>query len=209
MQLLHDFNSLAHFLEERLQQPLPGQKAQLRLVPPYRSITLPESGYRKSSVCLLINAVNNIPFVVMIERTDDGKVHSGQIAFPGGKMENDETIEQTALRELEEETGLHAREIKVAGLLTPLYIPPSNFMVYPVVGLLLHEQTFIPNTAEVKTILQIPLQSFFNPEIININSKHKTLRGIVTSPAFHVGGVVIWGASAMILSEFLALFEKN
>ncbi|HNR47963.1 MAG TPA: CoA pyrophosphatase [Bacteroidia bacterium] len=209
MQLQHDFKSLKNFLVDRMQLPLPGQQAQLRMVPPYRSIHLPETGFKKSSVCLLIKSKNNDPHIVMIERTDDGKVHSGQIAFPGGKMETDETIYQTALRELEEETGLSSAIPEIAGSLTPLYIPPSNFMVYPVVGFLNSDLEFSPNISEVKRILEIPLSSFFVPEIIDAHAKHTSVRGIVTSPAYCVGGVVIWGASAMILSEFLALFEKS
>lgn len=209
MQLQHDFNSLKSFLVGRLQLALPGQQAQLRMVPPYRSVHLPESGFKKSSVCVLIKSINNDPHIVMIERTDDGKVHSGQIAFPGGKMEADETINQTALRELEEETGISSAFPEIAGSLTPLYIPPSNFMVYPIVSFLSTESEFSPNISEVKCILEIPLSSFFEPGIIDVHAKHTSVRGLVTSPAYRVGGVVIWGASAMILSEFLALFEKN
>lgn len=103
----------------------------------------------------------------------------------------------------------YLQQFEIAGSLTPLYIPPSNFMVYPVVGFLNSDLEFSPNISEVKRILEIPLSSFFVPEIIDAHAKHTSVRGIVTSPAYCVGGIVIWGASAMILSEFLALFEKS
>ena len=159
---------------------------------------------------LLLQNKNNIPNLIFIERADDGHVHSGQIALPGGKVEqHDKDLLATALRETKEEIGIDAKEINVLGKLSPLYIPPSNFLVNPFVGYAANKISFAHDEKEVKRILEIPLNDFFKEGVINISSEHKTHRGIIQAPAYELHGVKIWGATCMMLSEFLLLFPAK
>jgi 8-oxo-dGTP pyrophosphatase MutT (NUDIX family) len=211
MQPLQKFDDCIAFLIKRMKLPLPGLEAQLKLAPPFRNNIMPKvlTDYRKGSVMLLIKSIERQPHLIFIERSDDGKVHSGQIAFPGGKKdESDETLLSTAIRETEEEIGLAPHHISVLGELTQLYIPPSNFMVSPFVGYLENKTEYAISTKEVKRAIEIPLVDFFNKEVIVDDEVATTYRGPVSVPCYKLHGIQIWGASSMILSEFLALFDE-
>jgi 8-oxo-dGTP pyrophosphatase MutT (NUDIX family) len=205
-----DFQQCIDFLGERFQKPLPGPEAHKKLSPPHRHIpdiaTL--KNHRNSSVMLLVQNKNNIPHLIFIERADDGHVHSGQIALPGGKVEmHDKDLLATALRETKEEIGIHENKVQLLGKLSPLYIPPSNFLVNPFTGFVADEIIFSPDKKEVKQILEIPLSDFFKDDVVNFAAEHKTHRGIVKAPCYELHGVKIWGATCMIVTEFLSLFE--
>lgn len=210
MQPLRKFDDCIAFLKERMKKPLPGLQAQLKLAPPFRNNIMPKAldNYRKGSVMLLIKNIEQQPHVVFIERSEDGKVHSGQIAFPGGKKdESDEDLQATAIRETEEEIGLASHHISVLCELTQLYIPPSNFMVDPFVGCMERQIDYSINEKEVKRIIEIPLADFFNEGVIRNEDVVTTYRGFVSVPCYNLHGVQIWGASSMILSEFISLFD--
>jgi 8-oxo-dGTP pyrophosphatase MutT (NUDIX family) len=207
MKPLENFSDFSAFIFERLRKPLPGKMAQLKLAPPHRAHAEPETGYRLGCVCLPIKDVDGIPHLVMIKRAHDGKVHSGQMAFPGGKAEEGETPEAAALRELNEEIGIPTDYIRMAGPLTSLYIPPSNFKVIPFVVVQHLNFSYILNYDEVSSIVELPLNQLSQQQILQSNTRQVTLRGTVNVPAYVINDTVIWGASAMILAEFLALFE--
>jgi 8-oxo-dGTP pyrophosphatase MutT (NUDIX family) len=139
--------------------------------------------------------------LLLIKRTPDNSHHSGQISFPGGKADaTDASLLETALREYREETGADSSELKLAGLLSPLYIPVSNFMVYPHVFFADPLPRFNPSTEEVETIFTVPFHVF-------ISDKYRSefvieWKGIgYTIPCFRYKERIIWGATAMMISE--------
>jgi 8-oxo-dGTP pyrophosphatase MutT (NUDIX family) len=208
--IISDFTLCVAFLKQRLSMPLPGEEAQFKLAPSYRGKTdiLKLTNYKAGSVLMLIFSVLNEPHLLFIERADDGKVHSGQVAFPGGKKDaTDSGDSATALRETEEETGILQSSIEIIGALTQLYIPPSNFLVSPFVGFLNGEPQLNLSAVEVKRTIAVPLKEFFNENAISMEATHQTIRGNITAPAYVVQDIKIWGATSMILSEFLALFD--
>jgi len=145
--------------------------------------------------------------IVFIRRSEYVGIHSGQIAFPGGKYEDsDEDLRTTALREVEEEIGIKADAVEILGYLTDLYIPPSNFMVRAYVGYLKEEPVFNIDDREVQEVLVLGYEHFKHPDVINIREfkTHNSTR-LTKAPYFEVDGAIIWGATAMILTELLDL----
>ncbi len=193
-------------IKHRLQQPLPGKDAQYRMAPSYRPrISADEIAMqhpRLSGVLVLLYERNNEWFTVFTQRRKYEGVHSGQMSFPGGKFDDTDTdIVCTALREAEEEIGVSKSAIEVIGRLTELYIPPSNFLVHPVVAHLHGEKKFIAQEREVQEIVEIPLGFFLSADNIK-HTKIHLQHGLVTEvPAFVFGNHIIWGATAIVLSE--------
>lgn len=208
-----NFEDVIRRLELTLKAPLPGKPAQMNMSPIPVDMrrfeqVLPES-HRKSGVLILFYPDNNNTFFPLIKRPEYVGYHSGQIALPGGKMEiSDENIIQTALREAEEEVGIDRSQVKILGNLSDLYIPTSNFLVSPIVGFLDKRPEFLAEEKEVSRIIQTELQFLFRPEI----RKQKILRlsqsMSLDTPYFEIDGEVVWGATAMILSELIQLFQS-
>jgi 8-oxo-dGTP pyrophosphatase MutT (NUDIX family) len=200
-------------LKEKFQQPLPGHPAQDKMSHATRKFhRKPPRDARIACVLALFYPKNKMEggkewTMVLIEResSNPNDRHGGQISFPGGKLEEaDESLEQGALREAEEEVGVKAKEIKILGALTELYIPVSNFLVYPFVGYLENAPTFIPQLSEVRSIVEVSIAHLQKEE----TQKYKDLKvgdniTIKSVPYFDVDGHVVWGATAMILSELL------
>lgn len=161
------------------------------------------------SVLILIFPQNNKINIVFIQRTTYAGVHSGQISFPGGKPEpGDKDLIDTALRETEEEIGVSAKDIRILGKLTPLFIPVSNIEVYPVVGCISYKPEFKPDKTEVKSIIEIPLDYLLRPDIVK--KKTTVIQNTnIQIPYFNFNGRHIWGATAMILNEFLEVIKRN
>ncbi|MCG8411044.1 MAG: CoA pyrophosphatase [Bacteroidales bacterium] len=203
------FTDFLNNLEEGLQKELPGEKAHSKMAPGIREYFKPSQKARKAGVMILLYPKNNELFVVFIQRPKYNGPHSGQISFPGGKAEkSDKNIIETALRETKEEIGIQTDNVKVFGQLTPLHIPVSSFMVYPVIGICKTTPNFIPDKCEVKKIIEISLSELLNPE--NCTTKDFTYGDIsFVAPVYNPTGVTIWGATAMILSEFIEIIEKN
>lgn len=208
-----DLSTLFQLFSSRLQEPLPGNEAHVKMSPSYRKtlaemMELPGFSPKMGAVLLYLYAKNAEIHLVMIKRPEYLGVHSGQVAFPGGKMEEtDADIIQTALREAFEEVGILPERVQVAGTLSPLYIPPSNFLVYPVIGFGTADQVFQPDSREVEYILEIPVSELFNPENQGSGRFRTTSSLTVTSPYYEIFREKIWGASAMILSEFLEVLK--
>lgn len=201
------------FLNKRLQQSLPGQHAQRRMAPnpkngshSSRHYEPEHDDFRNSSVLVPITTWNEKPEIVLTLRTASIK-HGGQISFPGGGREGDESIEETALREAQEEIGLHPESVEVAGLLTPLYVGHSDNMVTPVVGFLMEEQEFTPNPNEVDEVFQVSLEALVADH--NLNDEEWNLRGVTYRvPFWDIHRVPLWGATAMMLNELVELFKE-
>jgi 8-oxo-dGTP pyrophosphatase MutT (NUDIX family) len=201
-------------LTDLLQKPLPGQDAQYRMAPGYRPKLAKDEVLAQNpkvgAVMILLYERYGEWHTVFTQRHSYDGVHSGQMSFPGGKRdEGDPDLNYTALRETQEEVGVEPTTIKVIGSLSDLYIPPSNFLVYPVVGYAENRPDFKPQEAEVKEIVELPLSFFLNSENIKRDTRIKLYNGnYVTVPAYVFNDYVIWGATAIILSEFTYLLEQ-
>lgn len=205
------FEPLVAKLKNSLKQPLPGQNAQAKMAPYKGRVSIPNKSVldkaKKAAVLLLLFQQNNEAYTVFIKRATYKGVHSAQVSFPGGKREEgDRNFTQTALRETEEEIGINRNDIEVIGQLSQVYIPPSNFLVEPFVGILNAPPIFTPDPYEVESILPISIAHIVNPQnhiITNINVRGATLK----VPAIQIKNDVIWGATAIILAEFGAVIN--
>lgn len=195
--------------------PLPGEMAQFKMSPPYREslLKMNEQVIKKSKkaavMALFYPNINNETHVVLIKRKSYKGVHSAQFAFPGGKAEiSDMTLMDTALRETEEEIGVPKHSVKVVKALTELYIPPSNFTVFPYVGTTVNTPTFIKQDSEVEAIVEVSLQHFLNDAVVSTTTVQTSYNIEVEVPAFYLNGNVVWGATAMMLSEIKELLKQ-
>ncbi len=201
------------YLCARLQGPLPGRAAQLRMASARRIEELhaapavpPDA--RIACVLNLLFWEGGEWHTVLIRRSANPRDrHSGQVSFPGGRWEEtDGPLVNVALREAEEEIGVPPQSVEILGQLTELYIPVSHFLVYPFVGMLKEAVAFRPQPGEVEGILLPSLSLLSMPE----NRKVTDIsvgQGLVirNTPYFDVEGNIVWGATAMILSEFLEI----
>lgn len=168
-----------------------------------------EDNAKKSAVLILFYPKNNQTHIALIKRSTDNSVHSAQISFPGGKSEvSDKSLIHTALREAEEEIGIVADSVKIIGSLTKLYIPPSNFDVFPFVGVTYSTPVFKPNY-EVQKILEVDLATLMNPATCTYKKiQHRTGNDFVV-PCYYIQGEVVWGATAMIISELMEMINSE
>ncbi len=201
-------------LHEELSKPLPGEEAQYRMAPPYRPNLSKEEIMRLnpkiSGVMVLLYEKNGLLNIVFTQRKTYEGVHSGQMSFPGGKRDEDDAdLIQTALRETEEEIGVERNRIEVIGKLSELYIPPSNFLVTPTVGFSDSVSSFHPQENEVDKVVEIPVEFFLDKNNINFKTEIKIFNGnVVHVPAYIYNEHVIWGATAIMLSEFTFIVER-
>ena len=142
--------------------------------------------------------------IVLTVRADSLGRHSGQVSLPGGGVEPGETFEQAALREAHEEIGLPLESVRVLGALTSLDIPVSSFRLHPVVAVTTSRPTLFPSDAEVAQILEVSVDQLLDPAHFVLTERERDGFAL-TIPAFHVGGQEVWGATAMVLAEFLTL----
>jgi 8-oxo-dGTP pyrophosphatase MutT (NUDIX family) len=211
--VMSNIEEVAVKLKNRLKRPLPGTSAQLKMASDIRLNEM-VNGYdiknaRKSSVLILLYPDNSNIYFVLIKRRNDGGVHSGQISFPGGAMEkSDGSFYETALREANEEVGIDTGDVKIIGSLTELYIPPSNFLVFPVLGYMNTRPVLTPDPGEVAGIIEADLFKLVNTG--KAEWKKINVRGYkVNSPYYDIGGHTVWGATAMILSEFIEIIKSS
>lgn len=192
--------------------PLIGEKAQYLMAPEIRKSTIKSYNVdiaRKSSVMLLFFPINNIPYFALIKRQKYNGHHSGQISFPGGKVdESDIDLYNTAQRETLEEIGVSSNFYSRIGNLSPLYIPPSNFLVYPFVCFCQKEPNFIIEEYEVEKLLKVDFYSLLkNPNKIDIPIDLNNESFI--APAYLIQNEKVWGATAMIISELIQYIKQN
>jgi len=130
--------------------------------------------------------------------------HGGQVSLPGGVVDPGETFDQAALREAHEEVALPLDAVRVLGDLTPLDIPVSGFRLHPILAAADERPPLKPAAGEVAAILEVPVEDLLNPAHLRSTDRERDGRRL-TIPAFFVAGHEIWGATAMVLAEFLAL----
>lgn len=199
-------------LRELLTQPLPGLGAQAHMAPVERvrrAALDPPADAREGAVLILLYPGAEEWQVPLILRPVYEGVHSGQVALPGGKAEpEDKDLVDTALRETEEEIGVARDSIEVLGSLSRLYIPPSNFLVNPVVGFVRELPAFRPDPTEVSGVIEAPVRHFL--EDAYRAEKDILVRGTmrIKVPCFVIGGHVVWGATAMMMSEFSEIIRR-
>jgi 8-oxo-dGTP pyrophosphatase MutT (NUDIX family) len=199
-------STLLSQLADRLARPLPGHDAHLSMAPRYPArrddVSVRDRDCRDAGVLLLLLPHEGEPAVVLTVRRDHLPDHAGQISFPGGRRENDEALSDTALREAEEEVALPSAPVRMLGHLTPLYIPPSDFCVHPFVGGLDTAPDLRPTDAEVDRVLRVPLTHLLHPDARK--TELRRLDGTdIDVPYYDVAGQAVWGATAMMLAEFL------
>lgn len=188
-----------------LRQPLPGAQAQQRMAPRVRGSFPNEEPARQAGVMLLLYPDKEDLYTVFIKRNEYPGAHSGQISFPGGMYETrDRNLEETALRETSEETGIDHTRIDVLGALTPLHIPVSNIQVSPYVGWHGDVPVFDPDGTEVQYLVTTGLRELMDRENLRETIFIRHEREVET-PYLFIQDETIWGATAMILNEFLEL----
>ena len=192
---------------------LPGLAAQLLAVPPERNelmkaIDFTSLNPKKAAVTILLYPKQDQMYLVLIQRTTYAGVHSAQIAFPGGKIEaTDASAAAAALRETEEEIGVAANLLQVVRPFTELYIPPSNFMVYPFLAYAEETLQFSPDPKEVSQVIEINLHDFISACPIQIQTRATSYNPAIDVPCFVIEGHEVWGATAMVLSELKETFK--
>lgn len=210
-----DFNTFLESVVNIKHLPLLGEEAHAKLSPPYR-IRLAEKYKEKRKTASLAgvmalfypNTQNKTHLVLILRKTYKG-VHSAQVGFPGGKVEDlDNNIKDTALRETEEEIGVPIDKVKVLKTLSPLYIPPSNFMVHPFLGISRETLLFTKQEDEVEAIIEVSITDILDDTSI-VETRVPTSYNVeVKVPAFKLNGHIVWGATAMMLSEIKVLLKQ-
>lgn len=204
------FDTWIDSLKKKLKQPLPGEEAQFMMAPATRKLIQTPSVAIPSSVLILLYPYQDEVYTVVMQRPDYDGAHSGQISLPGGKYEqNDMSMLDTALREAFEEIGVNRDDINIIGELTPLYIPPSNFIVYPFIGYMPSRPEFFADPSEVREIIEFRLQVLSQKECRTNRMLHLRNSMKIEAPGFLVNEHFIWGATAMIFSELMSVLEKK
>jgi len=199
-------------LKLALEKPLPGKEGQIKMAPfPINETRFdfkPTADAQLGGVLLLLyEDGGKIKFPLTERATYDG-VHSGQISFPGGKHEpEDVDMMATAKRETYEEIGVPVSDIHIIGKLTEMYIPPSNFHVHPYIGFVYGKPTFVGQESEVVKIIETDIDILLDEK--TVKRKVEKMYDIYTMdiPYFDIDGHIVWGATAMILSEFKAIIR--
>jgi len=167
---------------------------------------------KDASVLILLYPKNNEPHIVLIKRTSRNKNdrHAGQISLPGGAYDKtDRDFEMTAIREAHEEIGVSMEDVHILGQLTDLMIPVSNFMMHVFVGYSNITPQFVPEVAEVAAIIEVPLTHLQNPNTKKTTDLTTPMKWKLTDvPYFDIDGHVLWGATAMVLNEFLTMIKS-
>lgn len=202
-----DFQDFLQYVPNLIPVELPAESAHAKMAPLERiqalkNLDIDAKNPRIAAVMMLFYPKKEKTHLILIVRNAYNGVHSSQIAFPGGKYElTDRDYEETALRETSEEVGVLPEKIEIIKHFTPMYIPPSNFLVHPYLGIAKEELAFYPDAREVAGVIELPLSVFLDDEII-IETRLSTSYGNdILVPAFNIQNHIVWGATAMILSE--------
>ena len=201
------FDDVVERLSDRLTRPLLGAAAQAVLAPRPRR-RWPEgfdpARIRHAAGLLLVFPIDDRAHIVLTIRSDLLGRHRGQISLPGGVVDPGETLAQAALREAHEEVGLPTGEARLLGALTPIDSPVSGFHLHPVVAVISRRPEWRAADGEVAGILELAVDDLLDRACLISTERERDGRPLM-SPAFHIGGHEIWGATAMVLAEFLAL----
>jgi 8-oxo-dGTP pyrophosphatase MutT (NUDIX family) len=203
------FREKVMILEKELGKPLPGKDAQYRMAPEFRGKPFSEAKSRDAAVMICLFPGEDDLELVFIKRPDYEGPHGGQVSFPGGVYENTDTdLRDTAIRETREEIGIECPRSAVIGALTPLMIPVSGMKVHPYVAYLEKKPQFRTDAREVDFLIIAGLAELFEPSCI-VKEKWKLHGTEMIVPFYRVKGNVIWGATAMMLSEFLVIISRS
>ncbi len=189
---------------------LPGERAHRLMLPAGRELYpgLHNEKIIQSSVLMLLFPVNGDLSTCLIRRPAAMKNHGGQIAFPGGRYEvRDKELYRTALRESSEEIGTEDHYIEIIGALTPLYVQVSNFSINPFIGWSESRPHFKTDNREVDELFILPVEKFLQPATVQSRAV-VTSHGTFEVPGFYIDPLFIWGATAMIISEFKEVFRS-
>lgn len=208
------FEQLLNRIDLVVKQPLYALDAHLKMAPLERVQYLQNYDYsihkpKASAVLSLFYPKNNNAYLLLIVRSSYPGVHSSQIAFPGGKRDfTDSSLKETALRETHEEVGIPPKKIEIVKQWSDLYIPPSNFMVSSFMGILHDTPQFILQPEEVSAVIELPITDLLNDHLVkNVRMNTSYAKNILV-PAFMINDHIVWGATAMILSEIKETFKS-
>lgn len=211
------FKSLISSLFSKLTKELPGEMAHLKMAP-YKRANASDAlkGTKKpriASTLLLLHEKNDIIKFTLIKRPNYEGTHGGQISFPGGKLEENETIKEAALRETEEEIGIGKNQINLLGELTQVYIPPSNFLITPFIGYIDHSPNYSPDPREVEKIIDVPLSELLDENLVKTKKiaikNYGSSEFHIDAPYFELQKNIVWGATALVLSEFKDILKRS
>jgi len=186
---------------------LPATQAHAKMAPSNRldllkNVDFNQLNPKQAAVLMLFYPKKDKTYLALIVRNSYNGVHSSQIAFPGGKVENeDANFSETALRETHEEIGIHPDKVNLIRPFTQVYIPPSNFMVYPYMGYSEDELQFTLQQEEVAGLVELPMTDFLDDRIIEHKIMKTSYADAFEVPGFKVDEHFVWGATAMMLSE--------
>ncbi len=209
------FLKLIDDIKKSLLNPLPGLSVQLSLLSKERyqeyekrHISYDLNTVRQSSVMVMLYEKEGEVYFPLIQRPEYDGTHSGQIALPGGKKDPEDTdVIETALRETFEEIGIEREKIEVLGLLSPVFIPPSGFLVNVVIGYCKDKPTFVPSPYEVAALIEFPLRVLSEPYAIEERKVVSSINWQMKAPGYVYDGRFVWGATAMILTELRELVK--
>lgn len=198
-------------LTERIQENLPGYSAQKIMEPPMRNtFSLDSSRAKRAATLLPLYKEDEWKFILIKRSSHPLDKHKGQISFPGGRLENEETPAEAAVREANEEINLTVDNISVLGKISDLFIPVSNFIVFPhVAHISLESVQLKKQETEVAEILHIPLKALLDDTKVEYHTM-KMINGFELNdiPVFNLDGNIVWGATAMMLSEFKEIVRE-
>lgn len=209
-----DFVDFLKYVPKIEKEKLLAADAHLKMAPLERVSSLSEENYydknpRKAAVMMLFYPKNKQTHLVLIVRNTYPGIHSSQIAFPGGKVElEDASLAHTALRETHEEIGVHPEKITVIKAFSEIYIPPSNFLVAPFLGISHSELIFTEQEDEVAGIIELPISEFLNEDNIVMKRMNTSYATDIEVPAFKIKEHYVWGATAMMMSELKEVLKR-
>jgi len=199
-------------IQQAIDSGLPGEESQLKMAPAFRPRAAASQNPPPGKAAVLIPVYlspEGIPSILLtLRKTYDG-VHSAQVSFPGGKFDAHETDPvEVALRESQEEVGLTPSAVKIAGLLSPLYIPVSHMLVQPVVGFIEGYIEWIPDPREVERLISVTMESLADPSLVQSKAVRISASLSMDAPFYSIGNETVWGATAMILSEWIEVWKQ-
>ena len=209
-----NFSSFTNAFQLEMRKQLPGIEAQKSMAPYNRptpkDLDKLDIKPKNSAVLILFYPIDNVPYFCLTQRLEYKGAHSGQVCLPGGGQEKrDLDLQQTALREAQEEIGIDPNKITIHGELTKVYVPPSNFLISPYVGSCAEKPDFIPEESEVKEIIEVRADLILDETIVKrkkIEVGQSRIR--IDVPYFDLSNKIVWGATAVILAEVKALMQQ-